>query len=296
MPEFSAITERVINDLIAAYEDRNLIPATVAYPPLSGREASYFIQDQVAKHFQDDPIRAWKVGAAARDQTPYCAPIFNQNIFHQDTADQSVSHQADSNLNSSKTGTLSNHQSGIYSSLDPLRFHERGMESELCFVLATDLPKRESTYTMSDLAAAIGTVEVVMELVDSRLEGWRRRDPLLKLADNQMNGALIIGDKISVDHWQPLDFASLQAQLFINDEKVVEGKHVLNDPIGSLPWLANHLAERQGGLRQGDRIITGSWTGMQFVEPDARVHARFNGLGSVEIDFARLSKIEKNAL
>lgn len=256
MPVLSATTERVIDDLISAYQWRKSIPLSTDYPQLMSRDESYFIQDQVAGKLQDERIRAWKVGASGEGETPYCAPILSQNIYH---TEKSVSGRS---------------------------FHERGMESELCFVLNDDLPPRDKPYSIADMAAAIGSVEVVMELVDSRLENWRSRDPFLKLADNQMNGALIVGESIAVDHWSPLDFSSLRAEIFINDELVASGKHVLDDPIGSLPWLANHLAERQGGLRRGDRIITGSWTGMQFVDPDAKVRARFEGVGQVEIDFS----------
>lgn len=258
MSLLSAATERVIDDLISAYQWGKLISSSEDYPQLMSRDESYFVQDQVAEKLQTESVRAWKVGSAGVAETPYCAPILNQNIY-----------PAKSNISGGS-------------------FHERGMESELCFVLSTDLPPREKPYSINDLAAAIGEVEVVMELVDSRLEGWRTRDPLLKLADNQMNGALIVGDSITVDHWSPLDFSNLRAEIFVNDALLASGKHVLDDPIGSLPWLANHLAKRQGGLRRGDRIITGSWTGMQFVDSRAHVRARFDGVGEVEIDFSTI--------
>jgi 2-keto-4-pentenoate hydratase len=52
-----------------------------------------------------------------------------------------------------------------------------------------------------------------------------------------------------------------------------------------LTWLANHTNVRSGGLRRGDIVTTGSWTGLRFVASGARVEAAFPGIGGVDAEF-----------
>ena len=61
------------------------------------------------------------------------------------------------------------------------------------------------------------------------------------------------------------------------------------NPAGDLmrlvTWLANHAAERTGGLRAGDFVTTGSFIGMQPVGPSAAVEIRLSGVGNARVRF-----------
>jgi 2-keto-4-pentenoate hydratase len=43
------------------------------------------------------------------------------------------------------------------------------------------------------------------------------------------------------------------------------------------------VARRSGGLRAGDVVTTGSFTGVQLVQPGDEVSVMFSGVGSVSV-------------
>jgi 2-keto-4-pentenoate hydratase len=61
---------------------------------------------------------------------------------------------------------------------------------------------------------------------------------------------------------------------------------VLGNPLNSLAWLANHLAERNLGLRAGDLVMSGSISTLLRPKAGDVVTARFTRLGSVSTRFA----------
>jgi 2-keto-4-pentenoate hydratase len=50
-------------------------------------------------------------------------------------------------------------------------------------------------------------------------------------------------------------------------------------------WLANHLAERCGGLKAGQIVTTGSCTGLPFAKPGDRAIVTFEHLGTAQVTF-----------
>ncbi|ANG64125.1 hypothetical protein A8C75_17705 [Marinobacterium aestuarii] len=112
------------------------------------------------------------------------------------------------------------------------------------------------------MVAAIEGVYVAIEVVDTRIKQWQTCAELWKLADNQINAALIIGS--SVQDWRGLDPAKLAGELVVNGEVLVrgEGAHSVGDPM--------HLVH---------------WTVMVFVEPGAEVVGRFEGVGEAKVSF-----------
>ena len=77
-----------------------------------------------------------------------------------------------------------------------------GIEAEVAFRLARDLPKRDKSYARDEIVAAIASMHPVIELVDTRFADFAKIDALSKLADNQSNAALIYGP--AVPGWQSL--------------------------------------------------------------------------------------------
>jgi 2-keto-4-pentenoate hydratase len=51
-------------------------------------------------------------------------------------------------------------------------------------------------------------------------------------------------------------------------------------------YLANEGAARVGGLKRGNWITTGSWTGNTFASAGSQVNVRFSTAGSVSLRFA----------
>ena len=53
-----------------------------------------------------------------------------------------------------------------------------------------------------------------------------------------------------------------------------------------LPFLANEGAARTGGLKRGQWITTGSWTGLIQAMSGSDIHATFSTAGRVDLRFA----------
>jgi 2-keto-4-pentenoate hydratase len=52
-----------------------------------------------------------------------------------------------------------------------------------------------------------------------------------------------------------------------------------------LPWLANEGAARTGGLKAGQWVTTGSWTGLALGTAGSSVDVRFSTAGEVDLRF-----------
>jgi 2-keto-4-pentenoate hydratase len=219
---------------------------------------AYAIQDEVARRLwtrHEDRICAWKTGGPNARATPIAAPIPASRLF------------------------------GSGASLDSDEFHFIAIEAELAYTLERDLPPRAVPYTETDLVEAIRSVHAAIEICDSRLANYRTADALWKLADNQSNGALVVGPPHR--DWRRIEPGELTASVEIDAAPLAQatGTHPYGDPLRLLPWLANHCATRRGGLRAGDVITTGAWTGMHFVAAGAQVVVRFTGLAEARAGF-----------
>lgn len=215
---------------------------------------AYAIQDVVARELGG--VGGWKVGAADPSAEPFCAPLPKSLMF-------ATGH-------SFPAGSM----------------RLRGVEAELAFTLAQDLPPRRAGYTTDEVVAAIRSIHAVIEVVDPRYEDMREVDALSRLADSGGNGALVAGagrpDLVRVDQ------TTQSVELWINGQKdfATIGGNSAGDVLRLLVWLANHATGRAGGLRAGQMITTGSCSGMRFQAPGDRVRAVFSNVGEVELTFA----------
>jgi 2-keto-4-pentenoate hydratase len=49
--------------------------------------------------------------------------------------------------------------------------------------------------------------------------------------------------------------------------------------------MIDHAVRLRGGIRKGQAITTGSWTGLRYYKPGTKAHGEFVGLGAVEARF-----------
>ena len=218
-------------------------------------EAVYAIQDAVASRL--GPILGWKVGAANETATPICAPLL--------------------------AGTLFDSPATLY----PQAFTMRGMESEIAFRFGADLPPQSKPYEKDQVMAAIETALPAIEINESRFRDPDTVDPLSKLADNNLNGALVLGPPWA--GWPGLVVAEQPVRMTFDDEVVFDhlGDNKAGDVIRLVVWMANHLGQRGHGLARGQVITTGSWTGLRPAGPARRISARFPGIGEVNVAFGK---------
>jgi len=162
-----------------------------------------------------------------------------------------------------------------------------GVEAEIAVRLGRDLPPRDRPYDRADVEAAIDGVCPAIEIVHTRLKQFLKAAPFDKLADNVGNGAFVYGAPVA--DWRKLDLAALRVRLELGGKTLVDkvGGCPSGDPIVAVVWLANHLTGRDGGLKAGQIVTTGSCVGMPFAQPGDTAVATFDGLGTVRVTFTR---------
>ena len=128
----------------------------------------------------------------------------------------------------------------------------RGLEAEIAFLMASDLPPRAKAYTREEVVAAIASCHPAIEVLESGLLDPTKSDKLSKIADLQMHGGFVHG--AAVGSWQKIDFSKEHVVLAVNGVVRVErtGSNTSGDLMRLLPWLANHGATRTGGLKAGN--------------------------------------------
>jgi 2-keto-4-pentenoate hydratase len=157
-----------------------------------------------------------------------------------------------------------------------------GVECEVAFRFAKDLPPRTRPYSERSIAGAVGEVVVAIELCDTRLANWKKTTGLWKLADFQNNRGLVVGS--GTQDWQKIDFLKQEVEFRIGARvaKAIGG-HSYGNPIRLLPWLSAHCAKSGQGLHAGDVITTGAWTGLEIAKLGDEVTARFPGIGEATV-------------
>lgn len=158
-----------------------------------------------------------------------------------------------------------------------------GIEAEVALRLGQDvMPDVASRLAPPDIDALIDGMTVAIEIVDTRWSEGMDAPALLRLADQQAHGALVLGE------WQPYqrrDWAVQACRIRIGtqEDRVTQGTHAYGDPTwGLLEWL-RHAARKGATVPAGTVVTTGSWCGILPVERGERVQVAFDGLGEVEV-------------
>ncbi|MBL8674820.1 MAG: fumarylacetoacetate hydrolase family protein [Rhodospirillales bacterium] len=222
-------------------------------PPPASDDDAYAIQDRVARDL--GPPDGWKTGAKTPDATPNCAPILRGDVVPGPAV------------------------------FDPAKMHMIGVEAEVAFRFARDLPASPAAPSQDEVLGAIGSAHVLIEVVDTRWREYKSLDPLWPLADNGMDRALVVGPEFA--DWRTRDYANQPVKLLVDGAPLVDriGGLTGGSPLRLVTWLARHVVTRRGGLRAGQVVTTGSWVGLQFTRPGTRVEAVFPGLGATSVSF-----------
>jgi 2-keto-4-pentenoate hydratase len=163
------------------------------------------------------------------------------------------------------------------------------IECEIAFQLRRDLPARTEPYSRSEVEAAIETMRIAIEIVDSR---WPAGSGVLaELADGLNNGALVSGPRF--DDWPAIDFSEVDIVLTAaapdapaRELALGSARAILDgDPFATVVMLANAQPPDGPGLAAGDIVTTGSCTGAPWVPGPGLYRAEFSDLGAVELRF-----------
>jgi 2-keto-4-pentenoate hydratase len=217
-------------------------------------DEAYAIQDRMIAALGE--IGGWKIGAPSPDATPMFAPMPRAWIAASDC-------------------TLAGE-----------RWRYRGLEAELAFLVGADLPPRAQPYSREETLNAMASCHPAIEVLESAFTDPSQATPLAKNADLQVHGGFVYGPAAA--NWQSIDFTKEYVVLAIDGVVRVErtGSNTAGDLLRLLPWLANEGAARTGGLRKGQWITTGSWTGNTLASPGSVVEVKFSTAGRVDLRFA----------
>lgn len=160
----------------------------------------------------------------------------------------------------------------------------RGIEAEVAFRMGADLPPRATPYSREEVIAAIAGMYPVIEELESRFLDPDSHDLMTNLADTQSHGGLIYGPELR--DWQGVDLAAEHCQQFVDGKLHTERTgYPFGDILKMVEWMANTGAVWAGGLKAGQFVTCGSWTGKACVAANARVRVVFPSLGEVLLDY-----------
>lgn len=248
VPEY---LEPLRDALLRAHRTRT--PVDVAGLPVPHGDAdAYAVQRALAADLRWFGARpaAWKVGSASRTATPSAAPI-----------PSAVVRASPATFG---RGT----------------FNRILIEGEIAFRLSAPLDAAEQ-----DVSAAIGELVVTIEVVDPRYSDMDAAAPLMRLADQLLHGALVVGSGVP---WRgSLDWGAQAAIVRRNGVIVKEtrGGHPLGDLVFLLRWLAQHAEAERTPLAAGDLVTAGTWTGVYEASPGESIDVEFPGIGHASARF-----------
>jgi 2-keto-4-pentenoate hydratase len=217
-------------------------------------EEAYFIQDRMSWAYE--AIGGWKIGAPTPDAEPSFAPMPAAWISCSGCEMRGLTHRY------------------------------RGVEAEIAFRMGADLPPRDAPYSREEVLAAIASCHPAIEILETALVDPAQASKLTAIGDLALHGGFVYGDAAA--DWRSIDFSKESVTLAIDGAVRVErtGSNTSGDLLRLLPYLANEGAARTEGLRKGDWITTGSWTGATLATAGATVEARFSSAGRAYVRFA----------
>jgi len=216
------------------------------------RAAAYAIQHEVAKSFA--AIGGWKVSPFLPDGPPFCGALPAAGIM-------------------AGPATLAS-----------AAFTLRGVEAEVSVRMARDLPPRGTPYTRDEVADAIAGFHPAIEVLQSRFVEPGAITAMTGLADTQAHGAFIYGARVA--NWRAVDLAAESLVQRVDGEvNATRTGQPGGDLLGEVVWLANEGSVWAGGLKAGQFVTCGSWSGANRVGPAAKIRVKFSTVGEVALDF-----------
>ena len=249
------IVDRLTDLLVEARREHRQFRLADLGGDLATIEEAYRVQDRVATAlgwFELKRASAWKAGASAPGATPIAVPLPPSGVIESPAR--------------FPRGT----------------FHSIRIEAEIAFRFGDGVtPARAESEPWT---AWIRELVVTIEVVDARIADGDRASALVKLADAQTHGALVVGSALPAG---ALDWSRLRAVVRRDGDVVADtrGGHPLGDPSVLLPWFVRHVAARGADIRAGDIVTAGTWAGMIPAHAGDAIDVAFEGVGHAQARF-----------
>lgn len=248
--------QTVARALVGAWRDNTPVEGAALAPLLRDAEDAYAAQERVAadRDWFDRAVPLhWKSGGPSRDAVLTHAPLPPQGVWAS-PANAGATH-----------------------------FNMRLIEAEVALRLGRDVtPAEAAALSHEEAAGLVDAMCVSIEIVDSRWREARSAPALLKLADLQSHGALVLG---AFRPFAPRDWSAQQCVVRIGDAepRSFRSTHSLGDPAWLLPTWLRHVTRKGATVPKGTIVTTGTWCGMLEARQGDRVRAEFEGIGEAEV-------------
>ena len=174
---------------------------------------------------------------------------------------------------------------GVYQSPAVLEFDaliQPGIENEMCVTIGRSL--RGPGVDEARARAAVLSVRSAMELVETR--GPFTEQLAVAIGENvQQKGVILSADAqlLRAD----LDLTAVEVEVELRGTTIdrATGAAVLGNPLRSIVWLANKLAQYDLELEAGQLVMTGSLTRQYRAEKGDTFRANWQPLGVVVAEF-----------
>jgi len=250
-------TDAVIEALLKARRSLQPADATPLLQALVAADDANLVQTAVANElgwFDADGgvARAWKSGGASRSASLAHSPLPPTGVW---------ASPADAR---------------------PWPFRLRYVEAEIALRLGRAVDAELAATLTDDTAPAlVDAMCVSIELVDSRWQQGLDAPALLRMADAQSHGALVLGAWVP---YAPREWMQQRCELRIGSSvREFIGTHSLQDPAFVLVQWLRHATQDGAVLPAGTVVTTGSWCGALEAQAGDAVRVVFDGVGEAAV-------------
>jgi 2-keto-4-pentenoate hydratase len=147
--------------------------------------------------------------------------------------------------------------------------------------MKNELDFSKAPYNAKEVYKSISAVLPSIELVDSRFKDWTKIGVNNLIADNAVHAHWVFGAEIKNLNY--FNFNDHSVDLFINEKLIEKGNsnNVMGNPINSLTWLINKLAQKSKNLPKNYYVSTGTCTRAIPISKGDNIVADFGKLGKV---------------
>jgi len=158
------------------------------------------------------------------------------------------------------------------------------IEPEIAFVLAIDVPAKQTGYSEDDIDDAVQGCHMALELMQDRFAEGETPSFYEKLADCLVNQGLFIGPEIDKQKAYLASEFKIEISQAGNKQSF-NGIHPNGLPQKALYWLINFMTKRGVSFKAGQAIITGSYAGVVEVDFGVATTVKYAGFGEYQLTF-----------
>ena len=275
MPTYNGVVSprpSVFNEYIDATSER-LVQARRLAAPLSAFPGelpsdiavAYAIQQRSISRWQDE-VAGWKVGGVPHGFTEIYAatrlagPIFKQQLISSLDTELVVATVFDSGF--------------------------AAVEAELILCTAVHIRPSETGIDHRRMRDAIASIHIGAEIASSPMRSINDLGPGAIISDFGNNGGLVVGP--SIPNWHQRSEEDIDISVLVNKEIVGSVKTRIEvDTFNALEFLVELSSARGIDLPAGTFVTCGALSGIHEVKPGDCSSVVFEGLGTLNIRFAK---------